>query len=135
MALELAIVELTMGKLTPEQLVEFRVLAELAGQTLNKEAFVNSEEFTVTNDAFHEFLFSCVGNEHLHQAYTRLEIPALMAKVLRKEHWINGDVDADHLEIVSAFENQNRDDARKAIINHNDHAKATMAAASRNPVA
>lgn len=135
MALELAIVELTMGKLTPEQLVEFRVLAELAGKTLNKEAFVNSEEFTVTNDAFHEFLFSCVGNEHLHQAYTRLEIPALMAKVLRKEHWINGDVDADHLEIVSAFENQNRDDARKAIINHNDHAKATMAAASRNPVA
>ncbi|KAA0976080.1 FCD domain-containing protein [Paeniglutamicibacter gangotriensis] len=132
MALELAIVELTMGKLTPEQLVEFKVLAELAGKTLNKEKFVNSEEFTITNDAFHEFLFTCVGNEHLHQAYTRLEIPALMAKVLRKEHWIDGAVDADHLQIVSAFENQDLAAARTAIMAHNEHAKATMAAASRS---
>ena len=104
MALELAIVELTMGKLTPEQLTEFKLLAELAGKTLDGEQFVSSEEFTVTNEAFHDFLFNCVGNEHLLQAYTRLEVPATMAKVLRKEHWIDGAVDADHLAIVAAFE-------------------------------
>ena len=134
MALELAIVELTMGKLTPEQLTEFKVLAELAGKTLDGEKFVSSEEFTVTNEAFHEFLFNCVGNEHLLQAYSRLEVPATMAKVLRKEHWIDGSVDADHLQIVAAFEGQNLAAARTAIIAHNEHAKATMAAASRTPV-
>ncbi|MGB9034121.1 MAG: benzoate 1,2-dioxygenase electron transfer component BenC [Paeniglutamicibacter sp.] len=133
MALELAIVELTMGKLTPEQLVEFKVLAELAGKTLDGEKFVSSEEFTITNEAFHQFLFSCVGNEHLLQAYNRLEVPATMAKVLRKEHWIDGAVDADHLQIVAAFENQDLAAARTAIIAHNEHAKATMAAASRTP--
>ncbi|MET0872952.1 MAG: FCD domain-containing protein, partial [Paeniglutamicibacter terrestris] len=135
MALELAIVELTMGKLTPEQLVEFKVLAELAGKTLDGEKFVSSEAFTVTNEAFHQFLFNCVGNEHLLQAYNRLEVPAIMAKVLRQEHWIDGAVDADHLAIVSAFENQDLAEARKAIISHNEHAKATMAAASKNPIA
>ncbi|WP_411731124.1 benzoate 1,2-dioxygenase electron transfer component BenC [Paeniglutamicibacter sp.] len=134
MALELAIVELTMGKLTPEQLVEFKVLAELAGKTLDGEKFVSSEAFTVTNEAFHQFLFNCVGNEHLLQAYKRLEVPATMAKVLRKEHWIDGAVDADHLAIVAAFEANDQAAARKAIIAHNEHAKATMAAASRNPL-
>ncbi|RAX46912.1 benzene 1,2-dioxygenase [Arthrobacter sp. AQ5-05] len=133
MALELGIVELTMGKLTPEQLVEFKVLAQLAGKTLDGEKFVSSEEFTITNGAFHEFLFTCVGNEHLLQAYQRLEVPATMAKVLRKEHWIDGAVDADHLSIVAAFENQDLPAARTAIIAHNEHAKATMAAASRTP--
>ncbi|NVM97295.1 benzoate 1,2-dioxygenase electron transfer component BenC [Arthrobacter sp. SDTb3-6] len=131
MALELAIVELTMGKLTPEQLVEFKVLAQLAGKTLDGEKFVNAEEFTVTNEAFHQFLFSCVGNEHLLQAYNRLEVPATMAKVLRQEHWIDGAVDADHLQIVAAFENNDLAGARKAIMAHNEHAKATMAAASK----
>lgn len=132
MALELAIVELTMGRLKPEQLIEFKVLAELAGKTLDGEKFISSEEFTVTNYAFHEFLFTCVGNEHLLQAYTRLEVPAIMAKVLRQEHWIDGAVDADHLEIVAAFEQQDMAAARNAIIAHNEHAKATMAAAARS---
>jgi benzoate/toluate 1,2-dioxygenase reductase subunit len=135
MALELAIVELTMGKLTPEQLVEFKVLAELAGKTLSGEHFISSEAFTVTNEAFHQFLFNCVGNEHLLQAYNRLEVPATMAKVLRKEHWIDGSVDADHLAIVAAFESNDLAAARTAIIAHNEHAKATMAAATRNPIA
>lgn len=131
MALELAVVELTMGKLTEGQLGEFKVLAELAGKTLDGEKFVNAEEFTVTNDAFHEFLFKAVGNEHLLQAYRRLDVPALMANVLRQEHWIDGAVDADHLGIVSAFEKQDIAAARTAITAHNEHAKATMAAATK----
>ena len=131
MALELAVVELTMGKLAEGQLGEFKVLAELAGKTLDGEKFVNAEEFTVTNDAFHEFLFKAVGNEHLLQAYRRLDVPALMAAVLRQEHWIDGAVDADHLEIVAAFEKQDIAAARAAITAHNQHAKATMAAASK----
>ncbi|MFJ2317516.1 benzoate 1,2-dioxygenase electron transfer component BenC [Glutamicibacter sp. NPDC087661] len=131
MALELAVVELTMGKLAEGQLGEFKVLAELAGKTLDGEKFINAEEFTVTNDAFHEFLFKAVGNEHLLQAYRRLDVPALMAAVLRQEHWIDGAVDADHLGIVAAFEKQDIAAARAAITAHNQHAKATMAAASK----
>lgn len=131
MALELAVVELVMGKLTSGQLGEFKVLAELAGTTLDGEKFVNAQEFTVTNDAFHEFLFKTVGNEHLLQAYQRLEVPALMAQVLRQEHWIDGAVDADHLAIVDAFIREDHAAARAAITAHNQHAKATMTAASK----
>ena len=54
-----------------------------------------------------------------------------MAAVLRQEHWIDGAVDADHLEIVAAFEKQDIAAARAAITAHNQHAKATMAAASK----
>ncbi|MFJ2145137.1 benzoate 1,2-dioxygenase electron transfer component BenC [Glutamicibacter sp. NPDC087831] len=102
-----------------------------AAQAAADQGYEIGEEFTVTNDAFHEFLFKAVGNEHLLQAYRRLDVPALMAAVLRQEHWIDGAVDADHLGIVAAFEKQDIAAARAAITAHNQHAKATMAAASK----
>jgi len=132
MALELAVAELTMGKLDNAQLDELRTLADVAGRNLSGEKFVDSQAFTVSNNDFHEFLFQCVGNEHLLQAYRRLAVPELMAKVLRNEHWVNGEVHSDHLKIVEAFEGNHAQAARDAIIAHAEHAKATMDAAARN---
>ena len=132
MALELAIVD-DHGQADPRAARRVQGPGRAGRQDLDGDKFVSSEEFTITNEAFHIFLFSCVGNEHLLQAYTRLEVPATMAKVLRKEHRIDGAVDADHLEIVAAFEEDDLAAARKAMVAHNEHAKATMAAASMNP--
>ena len=129
MALELGAMELMMGRLTTEQLAEYRILAEVAGKSLSGERFDDAEGFTVSNAAFHDFLFACTGNRFLSEAYSRLEVQGLMSKVLRSGHWVEGSVANDHLELVSAFENNDQEAARRCIVAHNEHAKATMRAA------
>ncbi|NKS17150.1 FCD domain-containing protein [Rhodococcus hoagii] len=126
MALELGAVELTIGRLTPEQLVEFRILGEATGASIDADHFTDADAFTGTNAAFHEHLFRCCANPVLLEAYNRLEVTQLMQRVLRDAQWVDEHVAQDHLEIVGAFERGDREAARQLIITHSEHAKATM---------
>src|SRR5690625_3439051 len=64
MGLELAVSELMIGKLTDEQLKQFRRLAEEAHSYLCQEgdSFKDAEGFVRSNDAFHEYLFGICDN-------------------------------------------------------------------------
>lgn len=126
MALELGALELTIGRLTDAQLVEFRILAEASTASIDHDRFTDAGAFTDTNAAFHEFLFRCCGNPVLLEAYNRLEVTQLMRKVLRTAQWVDEQVPHDHLQIVRAFERKDRAAARDLIVSHAEHAKATM---------
>ncbi|MFF0818041.1 benzoate 1,2-dioxygenase electron transfer component BenC [Rhodococcus sp. NPDC003318] len=126
MALELGALELTIGRLTPEQLVEYRILAEASTASIEKDHFTDADAFTDTNAAFHEFLFRCCGNPVLLEAYNRLEVTRLMHEVLRTASWVDEQVPHDHLAIVKAFEKRDRAAARDLIVSHAEHAKTTM---------
>jgi benzoate/toluate 1,2-dioxygenase reductase subunit len=130
MALELGAMELMMNRLTEGQLAEYRILAELAGTSLGEERFIDAEGFSASNAAFHDFLFASTGNRYLREAYARLEVKGLMDQVLRNGHWVDGAVADDHLELVDAFERGDQEAARRCIVAHNEHAKATMRAAA-----
>jgi benzoate/toluate 1,2-dioxygenase reductase component len=130
MALELGAMELMIGRLTPEQLTEYRILAEASSASIEAERFVDAAAFTVSNAAFHDYLFSCTGNDYLLEAYRRLEVQGVMSRVLRDEQWVDAKVTTDHIELVEAFENGDKDAARRIITEHNEHAKATMRAAA-----
>ena len=135
MALELGIVELTMGRLDRARLAEFRMLAESANQYIEGDRFLDPERFTAANAQFHEFLFRCTGNDSLLQAYRILEVTRVMNSVLPDARWVSEDIVPEHLEIVAAFENNDRDAARYLIRRHSEHAKSTMRAAmARQPV-
>ena len=129
MALELGAVELTMGRLDGARLAEFRMLAESANRFIDGDRFVDPERFTATNAQFHEFLFRCTGNDALLQAYRMLEVTRVMNSVLPDARWVSEEIVPEHLEIVAAFENADRDAARYLIRRHTEHAKATMRAA------
>ncbi|MBB1057372.1 FadR family transcriptional regulator [Dietzia sp. B19] len=129
MALELGAVELTMGRLDPARLAEFRMLAESANQYIHGDRFLDPARFTAANAQFHEYLFRCTGNEALLQAYRILEVTRVMNSVLPDARWVSEDIVPEHLEIVTAFENGDRDAARYLIRRHTEHAKATMRAA------
>ena len=126
MALELGVIELTMGRLDDARLAEFRMLAESANQYIEGDRFLDPERFTAANAQFHEFLFRCTGNDSLLQAYRMLEVTQVMNSVLPDARWVSEDIVPEHLEIVAAFETGDRDAARYLIRRHSEHAKATM---------
>lgn len=126
MALELGVLELTIGRLTPEQLVEFRILAEASGASVEGDHFTDAAAFTDTTAAFHEFLFRCCTNPVLLEAYNNLEVTRLMYQVLRDAHWIEEHIVDEHLQLVEAFEKGDKAAARELIVAHSEHAKATM---------
>ncbi|MGN0100687.1 MAG: benzoate 1,2-dioxygenase electron transfer component BenC [Dietzia sp.] len=126
MALELGVIELTMGRLDAARLAEFRMLAESANQYIEGDHFLDPERFTAANAQFHEFLFRCTGNDSLLQAYRMLEVTQVMNSVLPDARWVSEEIVPEHLEIVTAFETVDRDAARYLIRRHTEHAKATM---------
>lgn len=125
MALELGAMQLTIGRLTPAQLDEFRILAEASSAFIEKDHFLDAAKFSETNAAFHDFLFRCTGNDHLLDAYERLEVTQLTNRVLRDAQWVDEHVSTDHIKIVEAFARGDADAARELIVSHNEHAKAT----------
>ncbi|AFM15118.1 dehydrogenase of unknown specificity, short-chain alcohol dehydrogenase like protein [Mycolicibacterium chubuense NBB4] len=125
-ALELGALELTLGRLTSTQLAGYRLLAESTLPYVDGDRFVDAEQFTETNAAFHDYLFTLTGNEHLLHAYQALGVKGRMSEVLREATWCHPLCARDHVDIVNAFESGDREAARTLIIEHADRSKQTM---------
>ncbi len=125
-ALELGALELTLGRLTIQQLAGYRLLAESTMPYVEDDHFVDAAQYTETNAAFHDYLFTLTGNEHLLQAYQALGVKGRMSEVLRNATWCHPLCAQDHMDIVSAFEAGDRDAARALIVAHAGRSKQTM---------
>ncbi|SFT08207.1 benzoate 1,2-dioxygenase electron transfer component BenC [Saccharopolyspora flava] len=124
-ALELGALELTIGRLTSQQLAGYRLLAESAVPYVDGDRFVDAAAYTETNAAFHDYLFSLTGNEHLLQAYRALGVKGHMETTLRNATWCDPRCTQDHLDIVTAFESGDRATARRLIVEHAERSKVT----------
>ncbi|MBY4274322.1 1,6-dihydroxycyclohexa-2,4-diene-1-carboxylate dehydrogenase [Rhodococcus fascians] len=125
-ALELGALELVIGRLSSQQISGYRLLAETTTRYVDGDRFVDAAAYTETNAAFHDYLFTQTGNEHLLQAYRALGVKAAMEDVLRNATWCDPLCAQDHLDIVDAFEAGDRERARTLIADHADRSKATM---------
>ena len=125
-ALELGALELTLGRLSSQQLAGYRLLAESTLPYVEDDHFVDAAQYTETNAAFHDYLFTLTGNEHLLQAYQALGVKGRMSEVLRNATWCHPLCAQDHVDIVSAFESGDRDAARALIVAHAGRSKQTM---------
>jgi len=128
MALELGAVQLTMGRLSGEQLAEFRRLAEATGGSVAGGHFVDAATYRETNAAFHSFLVEATGNATLIEAHRRLAVLEYMAQALAPGVDVIGDIVQDHRDMVDAFERGDIAAARDLVVSHTEHAKATMRA-------
>ncbi|GAB3680305.1 benzoate 1,2-dioxygenase electron transfer component BenC [Saccharopolyspora tripterygii] len=124
-ALELGAVDITLGRLTSQQLAGYRLLAESTVPYVDGDRFVDAAAYTESNAAFHEYLFTLTGNEHLLKAYRALGIKGHMETTLRNATWCHPRCTQDHLDIVSAFEAGDRTTARRLIAEHSDRSKTT----------
>ncbi|MFD2399738.1 benzoate diol dehydrogenase BenD [Prauserella oleivorans] len=125
-ALELGAVELTIGRLTSQQLAGYRLLAEAAVPYVDGDRFVDAAAYTEANAAFHDYLFTLTGNEHLLQAYRALGVKGHMEETLRDATWCHPRCTQDHLDIVAAFEAGDRQQARRLVAEHAERSKITM---------
>src|SRR3712207_178406 len=124
-ALELGAAELTIGRLTHQELVGYRVLAEATVPYVEGDRFVDAAAYTETNAAFHDYLFSLTGNEHLLRAYQALGVKGHMEESLRSATWCHPRCAQDHLDIVEAFRDGDRERARVLITEHAERSKET----------
>ena len=86
-ALELGALELTIGRMTSQQLTGYRLVAEATVPYVEGEHFIDAAAYTDTNAVFHDYLFDMTGNEHLLQAYNNLGVKGKMHEVLRHATW------------------------------------------------
>jgi NAD(P)H-flavin reductase/ferredoxin len=128
MALELGAVQLTMGRLSSEQLAEFRRLAEATASSVADGHFTDAAAYRETNAAFHGFLLEATGNATLIEAHRQLAVLDYMAQALVPGVDVIGDIVEDHLDLVTSFERGDLAAARDLVVSHTEHAKATMRA-------
>ncbi|KFZ81474.1 oxidoreductase [Amycolatopsis sp. MJM2582] len=124
-ALELGALEITIGRLNSGQLAGYRLLAESTVPYVDGDRFLDAAAYTETNAAFHDYLFTLTGNEHLLQAYRALGVKGHMETTLRNATWCHPRCTQDHLDIVSAFEAGDRATARRLVAEHADRSKIT----------
>jgi benzoate/toluate 1,2-dioxygenase reductase component len=134
-ALELGALELTLGRLSNQQLTGYRLLAEATLPYVAGDRFVDAAQYTETNAAFHDYLFTLTGNQHLLQAYQALGVKGRMTEALSNATWCHPLCAQDHVDIVDAFAAGDRDAARALIIAHADRSKQTMRRAMADALA
>ena len=90
---------------------------------------MDAEEFAKLNEEFHEYLFVISDNPTFLDGFRRLHVHNQMVEALRNGAWIAPEIEAEHFDLVEAFENNDLDQAKAVIRAHNDHARQTMAKA------
>jgi NAD(P)H-flavin reductase/ferredoxin len=128
LALELGAAALVIGKLTADQLAEYRQLAEATVPYIQNDRFTDVEAFRRTNAAFHAFLIECTGNTALRDTYRRLAISEYMAEALRPQLAASQKITQDHLDLVSSFERGDLPAAQRILAEHTERSKETMRA-------
>lgn len=125
-ALELGALELVLGRIGSGQLAGYRMLAEATLPYVQGERFVDAMGYTETNAAFHDYLFTLTGNDHLRQAYRRLGVKGAMEETLKHATWCHPLCALDHVDMVDAIAAGDRERARQLFMAHSDRSKLTM---------
>jgi NAD(P)H-flavin reductase/ferredoxin len=129
MALELGAAQLTMGRLSSEQLIAFRQLAEATARYVSGRRFTDVPRDIDANHAFHMFTIEASGNAQLIALYRQLAVQDYIVRALSDQIEIVGDIVQQHRDIVAAFELGDLNAAREVIALHSLHSKATMSRA------
>lgn len=126
MILELGAAQLTMGRLSSEQLIAFRQLADATAQFVSGPRFTDVSRYIEANHAFHMFTIEASGNSQLIALYRQLAVQDYIARALTGQIEIVGDVVQQHRDLVTAFELGDLNAARDVIARHAIHSRSTM---------
>ena len=125
-AIELGVVEMTVGHLGQGQLSELRRLAQATVDVLGLVDPDSIAAYALANQEFHRFLVAIAGVDALSAVYEQLSIADLISRALRTQDEIEGLLAREHLDLVQAYERADLDGVRDVIIRHTAHAKQTQ---------
>lgn len=126
LALELGAVQLTMGRLSGEQLTTFRRLADATAEFVSGRRFLDVAGYVTANQAFHRFLIEATRNAQLIALYAELAVQDYIDRALTAGVEIVGDIVQQHRDLVSAFEFGDLNAARDVLAQHAQHSRTTM---------
>lgn len=115
-AVQLGAAVLTVGRLSPDELVQLRQLAQDAVPRTGPDGSVDLTAFFTTNAAFHGYAVQLAGSEPLAEAYRRFTVPGLMTRAVGHTIPLPAAVAATHEEIVGAYERGDLDGVCRAIV-------------------
>jgi N-ethylmaleimide reductase len=114
-AIELGVAELTVGRVSREQLDGLRRRLEAMRPFIRDDRFVDFPRYLAANSDYHEFLVGLAGNHALLDAYRVLSTKALMARsVGQREESSNKAIEVQ-VRLTEAYETSNLATAKVAI--------------------
>jgi flavin reductase (DIM6/NTAB) family NADH-FMN oxidoreductase RutF/DNA-binding GntR family transcriptional regulator len=128
LAIELGAAEMVVGRLTADQLAEFRERARATAAHVDEHRCNDIDGYIEANHAFHRYLIEATGVRALVEAYEHLSLSELMMRALSDEMEVEPHLLNDHDALVGALERGDLAAVRRVIAAHNEHAKATQRA-------
>ncbi len=128
MALELGAAQLVINRLSRINSWSIGGLPKRRGRTSRRDISPTPRVSAMPIPAFHLFPVEATGNATLVEAYRTLLVQEYMGHVLTPTVDLVGDITKDHVDMVGAYERGDMEALRLIIVEHNDHAKATMRA-------
>lgn len=126
--IELGVAEMTVGKLSNEQLAKLRAAMEAARVHVDGDRLADPQRYAAANDAFHELIVEMAGSPALVRAYRRLggaelysagrPTPPVGPSVSATDH--------DHVDLVEAYERGDVELAKQVIRRHIDNGIAVL---------
>lgn len=128
-AIEIGVAELTVGHVTAAEITGLRRRMEATNGLIAGGRFTDVPAYVEANAAFHEHMVALAGSQALLDAYRRLSIPTIMARLFTRHDEARDELIDDHRRLVEAYEEGDVAAARAVIRSHSEHAKATNNAA------
>jgi flavin reductase (DIM6/NTAB) family NADH-FMN oxidoreductase RutF/DNA-binding GntR family transcriptional regulator len=128
LAMELGAAELTVGRLSADQLAEFRRLAEATAPLIEDGRLTDVDGYVNANMRFHAYQIAVTGIAALVDAYDQLSLQDLMTRALSSQMTASDDLIEDHRRLVGAYERADLDAVKQILIAHTERAKATQRA-------
>ncbi len=128
-AIELGVVDLTVGRVAPGRLAELRRRVDLTNGLIADGRFTDLPAYVATNADLHEYVVALADNPALSAAYRKLSIPALMIRLFTHHNHADDSLIDEHRALADAFEAGDVEAARSVVRAHSEHARLVNDAA------
>lgn len=122
-AIEIGVVDMTIGRATPAELAELRRRLERMTPYIAGDQFTDIASYLEANDAFHEYIVSLAHNQSLLAVYQRLSVKALIARALGSTPRTSSRAIELQAAFAEAYENGESEPAKKALRAYTEFAK------------
>ncbi len=128
-AIELGVVDLTVGNADADDIARLRHLMEITRGLIEDGHFTDVPGWAVANAAFHEAHVALAGSEPLTEAYRRLSVAGLILRTYTGTTDADPELVGDHRRLVEAYEQGDVKAARQAVREHAERAARSQRAA------
>ena len=128
-AIELGVVDQTVGSVPADELAALRARMEATQGLIEEGHFADVERWAQANAAFHDAHVALAGSKPLSEAYRQLGVAGLILRTYTDSTAAEEELALDHRRLVEAYERGDVEAARRAVREHADRAARSQRAA------